>query len=343
MSITENQTARFKVNVAGTEIQQEDAKGLEYLCVEDHVDMIGICELTFSSDDGIDWSSMTVGADVEVQLGGSDRKLFKGTITGFRHAYQKGKDSLTVLAMDHLLQLASSRNTKVFSEMKDSEVASSVLGAAGRGVATGTVDATTRKYDHIFQRNESDFNFLRRLAARNGYVLMANEGKIDFKKPQTGGSGTKIPKSDLISMDYSYSPREVPEKITAYGWDYVTKKRIEGTAGSGDISVIGGGTNVVSEANIFSGTSYLSDILVTDQGSAKLLAEGEINRLARNFLRGRASVQGNADLFAGGMIQFEGHRTGYNAAGFLLSTRHRIYARGGFTTELVYCSNTFPV
>ena len=99
----------------------------------------------------------------------------------------------------------------------------------------------------------------------------------------------------------------------------------------------------MSKANIFSGTSFLSDILVNDQTSAKALAVSELNRLARNFLRGRASIQGNAEMFAGGQIQFKDHRNGFNAAGYLLSTRHRVYVRGGFTTELVFCSNTFPV
>ena len=59
-------------------------------------------------------------------------------------------------------------------------------------------------------------------------------------------------------------------------------------------------------------------------------------------MRGRATVQGDGSLHAGGKIKFSGHPEGFNAEGFIVSSRHKIYVRGGFTSELVFCSNTYP-
>lgn len=338
-TLTENQTARYTVSAGGGEFTQDDPKGLQYIAVEDHVDMIGVCELTFEvGDDNAQWGSMEVGSDIEVKVGGDSRPLFKGSISGLRHAYQKGKNTLTVLAMDPLMKLQGTRETLTYLEQKHSDIASTVISRAG--ASPGVIDATSRVFPYVLQRNESDYKFLRRLAAENGYLLMANEGKIDFKKPQYSG-GTEIPKDQVISMDYSMSPRDVPSQITAIGWDYNAKQKVEGTATSGDVNPIGGGANAV-DGTLFPGDAVISDIWVDDQDSAKELAASQLNRDARNFLKGRATIQGNGAMHAGGMIKFAGHPTGFNAEGYVLSSRHRVYVRGGFTTELVFNSNTYP-
>ena len=338
-TITENQTARYKINAGGDEFTQREPKGLEFVAVEDHVDMIGICELTFSGgDDNASWAAMTPGSDVEVFAGGSDRPLFKGTISGLRHAFQKGKNTLTVIAMDPLMKMQGTRETLTYLEQKHSDIASTVISRSGCTV--GVVDATSRVFDYVFQRNESDYSFVRRLAAENGYILMATEGKIDFKKPQFGGA-TEIPKDKVISMDYSFSPRDVPKEITAIGWDYNAKEKVEGKATSSDVQSIGGGSTAV-DGTLFPGDATISDVWVDSQDSAKDLATAQLNRDARNFLKGRASVQGDAEFHAGQMIKFAGHPEGFNAEGFVLSSRHKIYVRGGFTTELIFSSNTMP-
>ncbi len=338
-TINENQAARYTISAGGQEFTQKEPKGLEFVAIEDHVDMIGVCEITFNAGDGnANWSAMTAGADVEVCAGGSDRPIFVGTISGVRHAYQKGKNTLTVIAMDPLMKMQGTRETLVYEEQKHSDIASTVIGRSGCTV--GVVDATSRVFEYVFQRNESDYAFVRRLAAENGYILMANEGKIDFKKPQFGGS-TEIPKDKVISMDYAFSPRDVPNQVTAIGWDYKAKEKVEGTAGQGDVTAIGGGASAVS-GTLFPGDATISDVWVDSQDSAKDLAKAQLNRDARNFLKGRASVQGDANFHAGQMIKFAGHPDGFNAEGFVLSSRHKIYVRGGFTSELIFSSNTSP-
>ena len=41
-------------------------------------------------------------------------------------------------------------------------------------------------------------------------------------------------------------------------------------------------------------------------------------------------------------VKFEDHRSGFNAEVYIISSRHRVFQGSGFTTELVFCSNTFP-
>ena len=380
-----NLTARYKVEIDGGSLDQQAPYGMEALSVEDHIDMVGVAEITFSgagsptapagspSEPGatMDGSSVKVGATIKVRAGkggvmsgaapsggsggsggsafstgktatsGSREYAFVGIVTGMRQSYIKSKDSMTVLAMDPLCKLAASRRTKVYEEMKDSDIVQQVLGEAG--VEIGNIEATQETRKYVLQRNESDFMFCRRLAARNGYLLQSNDGKIDFAKAQYSSAPIEFKKADIISLDYSFSDRSIPKKVTVYGWDYVKKEKVEGSASAGDIDTIGGGDNSVEKTGqVYQGESYITDVFVDSQEAAKELAKSHLNNLARNFLRGRAIIQGNAGITAGQKVKFLGASSSFQPEGYVLSARLRVFQGSGETTEIIFCSNTHP-
>jgi len=343
-----NQTAQYNVEINGTKVSQGSTQGLESLTVEDHVDMIGVAEFTFSTDGGgLKADSFKPGQEIKARIGqggigsGARQYAFVGIITGLRHSYMQSRETVTILAMDPLCKLAASRHTKVYEEMKDSDVVTAVLGEAG--LTAGQIEATSEVHKYTLQRNESHFVFLRRLAARNGYLLQANDGKIDFAKAQFGGGPTTFTREQLVSLDYSMTDRNIPSKVTAYGWDYLKKEKVEGSASSGDIEPIGGGSNSVAETGqVFQGESYLSDVLVTTQAGAKELATSHLKQLALGYMRGRAIVQGTRAVHAGAIVKFEGPNPNFQPQGYVLSARTRVYVGSGATTEIVFASNTHP-
>lgn len=337
----DNNAARFQVTVDGMTVTQDDSQGLQYLMVEDHLDMIGIAEIAFKAgtDGQAQWSSFKVGSSVEVTVGNSGRKVFVGTITSLKHGHAKGNDALTIKCMDPLSKVAATRNTKTWEDKSDSDVVSEILGNHGVAGVVDSTDGTPPKY--TFQRNESDFAFLRRLASRNGYLLMANEGKVDFKKPQFSGGAYEVPKDKLVNLDYNQNSRSIPSSVKVVGWDYATKQKIEGTASSGDIQGIGSGANS-TETGGFSGEMVISDVEVASQEDAKKMAVAELNRLARQGVQGRATVQGTGELYAGALMSLSQHKTGFNPEVLVVSARHRVHNKTGFVTEVTFCSNTAP-
>jgi phage protein D len=335
-----NAGVKYKLTCAGVESTQPEPNGLMYLSVEDHVEMIGVCHATFTRD-GADWSKFKVGEKVEVEVGDKTRKVFSGIITGYRHSWKAGSETITVIAMDPLVKMASSRFTKTFTDTKDSTAVEDAIKASG--CKAGTVDATSGVPGYTFQRNESNFNFARRMAARNGYLLRANEGKIDFLKASFSDGAVEVDQKALMSLDYQVSPISVPADVTVIGWDYITKKKVEGSAASGDVDGIGGGKNFAADnGGIWTGTSYVSDVWVNSQTAAKDMAVAELNRLARRALRGRAVVQGNGEIFAGCKVTFKGLLEGFNPETFVVSARHLMEPNTGFTTEIQFCGNTAP-
>jgi phage protein D len=335
-----NPTYKFKTTLGGRSHTQQEAGGLEYMMIEDHVDLVGVARFCLNLDHG-SWSSVKIGSDVQVEVGETGRKMFVGVVTGMRHAFKQGRETMTVMAMDPLIKASASRRTEVYEKMTDSDIAKKVIGRAGLQV--GKVDDTSEKNDNVIQRNESDLEFLKKLAARNDYLVMANEGKVDFVKAQYGGSATEIQPEQLEDLDYGMSATQVPPNMETYGWDYVQVKRVEGSAGSGDIIPIGSGQNAVqAAAQIWQGSNYIADVMMHSQGAAKGVAAGELNRVARNFLRGSARIDGSAQVFAGAKLKFPGHPSGFNPEVYVVSSRHVFEVKRGYVTEIQFCSNTMP-
>lgn len=337
----ETQTPDFKVTLKGVDITQAEPNGLVNLVVEDHVDMMGMAQITLSNDaqGKLPWKDIAVGDDVEASFGGGDKLAFKGIVTGLRHFWQAGTSTVTVTALDPTSKLAASRHTQTFEEMTDSEIFEKVVGDAGLEV--GKVDATNGKSDHVAQRNESDLNFVKRLASRNGYQVMAEEGKINFTKPSFQDDTIKIPAGKLTAMDYEFTDQTIPEELTVIGWDPVTKAKVEGTATKADIQKMGSGEGAVDKTGpVWSGKSYITDVQVTSQEAAKLMAVGELNRLARGYMKGRATVDGTGELRAGCTVKFTDQHHGMAAEGYIISVRHTIEAGGLHNSQIIFCGNT---
>ena len=79
---------------------------------------------------------------------------------------------------------------------------------------------------------------------------------------------------------------------------------------------------------------------VFSQAAAKEIAKVEMNRLSRQFGRGSATVQGDDSIRAGTMVEVEGLQEGNNGSFFVLSSRHIVSNRTGYTTEFSFCTNT---
>jgi phage protein D len=333
----------FTLTLAGATMNQAEPKGLLSLVVEDHLDMIGMAEATFLPESEVKWDSVKFGSDVEVVIDEAGEnaagvKIFVGIVTEIRYSVSAGRRVMVVSAMDPLCKLAASRHTRVFEDKTDSDIVSSVLGSAG--VQKGAVDSTSGANKYTFQRNEPDLYFLKRLAARNGYLLTAKEGKIDFKKTQFSGSPVEIAQDEVESFEVSLTNAHLAPKVTVVGWDYIKKEVVTSTADKGKADAIGSGTNAVGASDgLWSDPAFVADLLVATQSGADAMAASELNRLGRTFLRGRAVVHGNAKLHAGVKVKFTNFGDKLNAEGIVISSRHSV-GDGGFRTEIHFCGNT---
>lgn len=331
----------FEVVIGGKKLTQADGEGVEMLVVEDHVDMIDLFTLRMGGAPGNPAWSWKVGDDVKVKVGRCTSEIFVGQCIGVEPGYQvEGISSINVRALDKMHILSRGRKTRYFEDMKDSDVVSQVASEAGLEV--GTVEGTQTTYPYILQRNESDIAFLKRLAARNNYLLRMEQGKLAFKKAQFSGSSFTLKMSDnLRALKVSYNSADMVQKVVVRSWDIMTKQAIVGEATTGDIQKIGGGQLGAELAGQFgNATAYITDVPCSSQAEAKQLAVNEINRIARQYLKGSATIQGNEQVKAGTMVKMEGLQSGMNGEVYVIASRHIVSARSGYTTEFQFCGTS---
>ncbi len=332
----------YEVTVGGQTFKQQDEDGMSMLAVEDHVDMVQMLTMRIGGGEGRPKWNTKIGDAVEVKLGTGDEPIFVGEVTSVEPSYQAdGVTSLTIRALDKVHRLGRGRKTRHWEDMKDSDVISEVGAECGLSVEA---DSTSEVLPYILQRNESNVAFCKRLAARNNFVLRVDpsSGTLQFKKASFSGSSTTIEMGDnLKSLRMSYNSSDQVQKVVVRGWDPASKQEIVGEATIGDVESIGGGEVGAQTASIFGdSTAYVTDVPVSSQSMAKEIAKAEMNRLARSFCRGSASVQGNDKIRAGTVVEFKGLSPGQNGKVFVLSSRHVISGRTGYTTEFTFCSNT---
>ena len=179
---TQEITLDYKLSVSGKSYQQNTTGGVISIVVEEHVDMIGMLIVRFS--DSEDWKYQ-IGDDVKLEV--DTQEIFSGQITALEPSFSvKTGPVVTLRAMDPLYKLTRGRKTRQFDEMSDSDAVKKVLSDAG---LTASVDSTSPKHEYILQRNESDMSFVKRLAARNNFMLRMDGGRPASRRPSIRATG----------------------------------------------------------------------------------------------------------------------------------------------------------
>ncbi|MEL6344075.1 MAG: contractile injection system protein, VgrG/Pvc8 family [Myxococcota bacterium] len=319
-------------------MKQTEGDALQMAVVEDHVDMVGMCTIRVGGTEGNPSWNFSMGDPVEVEIEGG--QLFSGEVIALEPGFQiEGTASMTIRAMDKSHRLGRGTKTRFWNDMKDSDVAQEVGGECGLSVEA---DDTSEVMPYILQRNESNMVFLKRLAARNNFQLRVSEGKLMFTKPSYQGNAAQITMGEnLRAMRMSFNSSEMVQQVIVRGWNPTDKAEVVGTASAGDVTSIGGGEVGAQSASVFGETTaFITDVPVSSQAQANAIAKAEMERYARQYCRGSATMRGDPAVLAGTMVEFAGLPSGQNGNFYVIATRHIISTRTGYTTEVTFCSNT---
>jgi len=330
----------YEVTVGGTTFKGPKADGLLNLVVEDHMELANHATIRLGGAEEQPSWNFKIGDEVEVKMGDGADAVFKGEVTSLEPGFQvEGQSSMTLRCLDKSHRLGRGRETNFWNDKKDSDVAQEVGAKCGLSV---DADDTETTLPYILQRNESNLAFLKRLAARNNFVLRAEGDKLLFKKASFEGQSESIKMGDnLRSMRMSFNTSDMVQKVVVRGWDISKKCEIVGQCSAGEVTKIGSGEIGAEMASKFGdSTAYITDVPVSSQEMADAVAKSEMERLARQFCHGSCSISGKDTVRAGGMVEFEGLSEGCNGKFAVMATRHTISNRSGYTTEITFCSNT---
>ncbi|CAM4236482.1 VgrG-related protein [Kibdelosporangium persicum] len=144
-----------------------------------------------------------------------------------------GRHELVVTGLDLTHRMARGGKSRAFTNMTDADIARRISGEYG---LDPNIDGTSEVRAHMLQHNETDYAFLRRIAASIGFDFWITENKFHFKrKPSGRGQAPKLTWGEnLRSFKVRFASVDACDEVVVTAWDPVDKKTITGRANTPD-------------------------------------------------------------------------------------------------------------
>ncbi|MGE5381386.1 MAG: phage late control D family protein [Methylocystaceae bacterium] len=279
-------------------------------------------------------ANIAIGKEIEIKPGYVDvlETVFKGYITSLRYELTPEEETTVVVSgMDKSFKLMKGVKSRVFKDVKDSDVASQLISEGG---LTAKVDSTSIVYTTLQQVAVSNYQFLRWLAERNGYEFFVSGDQAHFRKPPSAGSSsvTLVWGQTLLSLYLEDDISDQTGTVKVRSWDPQTKAALLGVSGS--ISKIGSGDDGTALLNKLLGKvedNYFSE--ARTQNQLEIEAKAIKDRSAMKLVSGEATCIGMPEIRAGKFIQLSGLGSELSQQYYVLSARHCI-DESGYTTTI---------
>lgn len=278
------------------------------------------------------------GNRVEIKMGYLDKlkTLIVGLITNVKADFPSGGlPQLTVSGYDLSYQMMKNRRSRQNDDSQESDVIQQI--ASFYKLKVTGVESTDLELPRVEQNQETDFNFLKRLAKDNGYEFFVFQDSLYFKKPYAKKSADLTLEwgKGLISFSPEINLAKQVKKVELYGWNIKTKKRIVGRAGVGD--------EPGREGNRASGGELLQSVVKGDavhrerlpvfsQQEANRRARGKLKKASEDLLKGRGKSIGIPEILADKNIELKGLGSQFNRVYYIEKTQHTVTSAGYKTT-----------
>jgi phage protein D len=315
--------------------------------VERDVNQPDMCAVVLANQGSFYTSQHKVTDTIEITV--SDKPIYKGEVVGIEPQF-KGGGKTTVLfrGMNKLHQLIRKRKSVTFTEKKEKDILSQVLGDSGLSIDWKHEKADSIQYKHVYQHNQSDLEFLRTRAGRIGAHVWCVDSKVSVKYPDLQhDSGIKLDLNGEEGIGLkNFSPRmssaPVVNKVTVKGWNPETKELITATATASG-SKLGSKQASSAAGNHGNEESFTVDHPIWSQEEAKAIAEGRLMELSLGYITGEAECMGSSKFDLGQVISVNvsdkgGGKDPFSGKYYVMGITHRYSSqlgnKDGFTSIL---------
>lgn len=280
---------------------------------------------------------LSFGAEVEICMGYGDAKstpiAMSGVITEITTNFpESGSPELAVAGYDHGFPLTTGKNSRTWSKARDSDAAHEI---ASFNNLSQKIEITSEKHAQIEQNQESDWEFLKKLADRNHFELYVDERKtLHFGKPNDKADAVvRLAYGEgLLSFKPEANLAGQISKVEVYGWDPKTKKAIVGTASAGEESGLSGK----------SGGQHLNGFVVDPskrptlrlrqpvftQAEADQRAKAALSERAKQFLTGDGEALGLPEVRPDRNVELANLGVPFSKTYYIQQATHKIDSNG---------------
>src|SRR6201995_4795553 len=258
-------------------------------------------------DQPIDSHPFDIGTSLEVKLSAREQltttSLFKGQVVSQEVNFGAGGVELLVRGYDRSHALIRARKVRTFQNQTSSDIGNKVLGEAG---FSANCDSTGDPHEFMAQDNETDWDFIWRLAERVGFEFVVQDTNAYFRKPSADNPVALEWPETLRSFSPRVTATQQAQQVTLAAFDPKTKQPINATASSPDqVARIGVERSAVASA--FDGADiHVATEPVTSQGEGQALAQALLDKLANGYIAAEGVSDGNPSIRAGTSVQVRG-------------------------------------
>jgi uncharacterized protein involved in type VI secretion and phage assembly len=262
--------------------------------------------------------------------------VLKGEVTAIEVNFMSNSEApIIIRGYDVSHRLHRGRKIRSFQSVTDSDMVSTIISEVG--ITSGTVTTTSTTYDYVFQENQTNMEFLRERAARNGFELFIQDGKLYFRAPTAGTTLNLTWLTDLSSFRVRVSSADQVSSVEVRGWDYVNKAAIVSSiTAASTVQTSNEHGDGVDQSSSFSGkpsspTMTIVDQFVTSSSDAEAIAQALMDELGGEFIHADAKAEGNPLIRVGKVVDLSGMGK-YNGSYYITEARH-FYIGSIYTTE----------
>ena len=264
--------------------------------------------------------------------------LIKGEITSVEAQFDTGPASLVITGYDKSHRLNRGKKTATYMFMPDNLIVQKVTAMAG--LVCTAIPTTGPPREYVLQNNQSDMDFLKDIAKRNGYELVMNAlGILMFKPlgvPLPGPPGPLLTwRKDLFSFNPRLTAANQDAVVQVHGSD-MKKFPIEAVAPG--IVPASGGVAALPQLALARAIFGVSKDHITTKPTASIpealnLAKGRAMQLSSMFTQAEGECKGNPRVQAGTIVIVAGVGVKFSGAYLVSSATHRYSGNTGYTTQ----------
>jgi uncharacterized protein len=281
---------------------------------------------------------LAFGAQVDIYMGYGDLQAsdpstatIRGMITEVTTGFAEGgAPEVIVSGHDSGFPMTVGKNTGSWQQKADSDVVALI---ATNNNLDSSVVSTSETRAQIEQNQESDFEFLQKLAARNSYQVYVRNKTLYFGPPDATRDGilTLNWGQSLLSFKPQMNVAAQVAVVEVRGWDVQNNQAIIGLADAGDEDM--------RTPNESSAGQILQQILprkptlvmrqpVFTQSEADSRAKGVLNEHAQKFVTGEGECIGLPELLPDTNITLGQLGTPFSRTYYVEKTTHKVDGSG---------------
>jgi len=274
-------------------------------------------------------SSITENADFDEE---TTAYILEGEITAIETEFSETAQApMIIRGYDTSHRLHRGRYSRSFQNVTDSDIVNQVIGEAG--ITAGTVSATTIVHEYVFQENQTNIEFLRERAARVGFELYIQDGKLNFRKPTQDQELSLKWLTDIHSFRVRVSTAEQVSSVEVRGWDYAKKKSIISTKANAQVitTTDSGKGSATSTKFTVKPKMIVVDQPVFSANESDAIAQSLCDELGGEFVSADAKGEGNPKIRPGRVVKLA--NMGSYSGSYYVTETHHLFRENRYTTE----------